>query len=248
MNIEDLKHLLTKIQDGSLGVEDAMQKMKYLPFHDLGHTKLDNHRELRQGYPEVVFCEGKTAEQVIHIISRMVERGQNVLGTRASRKKAKSVIANFPDAKYNEISRTITIKQKAYQSPETYISIVSAGTSDIPVADEAAITAEFYDNKVERFYDIGVAGIHRIQENIEKIAGARTIVVVAGMEGALPSVIGGLVDKPVIAVPTSVGYGVAFNGITALFGMLTSCASGLSVVNIDNGFGAGYLASMINKL
>ena len=248
MNIEELKQLLGKIQEGSMSVDGALDKLKYLPFQDLGHTKLDNHRELRQGYPEVIFCQGKTTDQIIHIVDSMIGRGQNVLGTRADKETYKAIVEKYPSARYNELSRTLTIKDSDYDVPPTYISIVSAGTSDIPVADEAAVTAEFYNNKVERFYDIGVAGIHRIQNNIERIAGARVIIVVAGMEGALPSVIGGLVDKPVIAVPTSVGYGAAFSGITALFGMLTSCASGLSVVNIDNGFGAGYLASMINKL
>jgi len=248
MNIDDIKHILENIKDGSLSVENAMGKLKYLPFQDLGHTKLDNHRELRKGYPEVIYCEGKTVEQVVNIVSSMIESGNNVLGTRASKEMFDAISEKHSDAKYNELSRTITVKHKSYESPASYISIVSAGTSDIPVAEEAAITAEFYDNKVERFFDIGVAGIHRIQGNIEKIAGAKVIIVVAGMEGALPSVIGGLVDKPVIAVPTSVGYGVALGGITALFGMLTSCASGISVVNIDNGFGAGYLACMINKL
>jgi len=248
MNIEELKKLLGKIQDGSMSVDGVLDKMKYLPFQDLGHTKVDNHRELRQGYPEVIYCQGKTTGQVVNIVDSMIGRGQNVLGTRAEKETYEAIVKLHPAAEYHELSSTLTIKHKDYSSPPTYISIVSAGTSDIPVADEAAVTAEFYNNKVERFYDIGVAGIHRIQEHIEKIGGARVIVVVAGMEGALPSVIGGLVDKPVIAVPTSVGYGAAFSGITALFGMLTSCASGLSVVNIDNGFGAGYLASMINKL
>ncbi|HSG67677.1 MAG TPA: nickel pincer cofactor biosynthesis protein LarB [Bacteroidales bacterium] len=248
MKTEELKKLLAGIQDGTVEIDQAMDKLKYLPFKDLGHTRLDHHRELRQGYPEVIYCQGKTVDQVLHIAGMMFEHGQNVLGTRASREMYDAIKKKFPQAVYHELSRALTIKQHDYNSPDTYLSVVSAGTSDIPVAEEAAVTAEFYNNKVEKFYDIGVAGIHRIQENIEVIAGARAIVVVAGMEGALPSVIGGLVDKPVIAVPTSVGYGASFHGITALLGMLTSCASGVSVVNIDNGFGAGYLASMINKL
>lgn len=248
MNPEKIKQLLEQIKDGSMTVEHAMDQLKYLPFQDLKHSKVDNHRELRQGYPEVIYCQGKTIEQVMNIVKLMVERGDNVLGTRAEHDLYDSIVKTHPTAVYHELSKTITIKQKEYESPLNYISIVTAGTSDIAVAEEAAITAEFYNNKVERFYDIGVAGIHRLQGSIEKIAGARAIIVVAGMEGALPSVIGGLVDKPVIAVPTSVGYGAAFNGITALLGMLTSCASGISVVNIDNGFGAGYLASMINHL
>lgn len=248
MNPEKLKQLLEKIKEGTLTVEQVMDQLKYLPFQDLKHTKLDNHRELRQGYPEVIFCQGKTVEQVMNIVKLMVERGDNVLGTRAEQSLYESIVKIHPKAVYHEVSKTIIIKQKEYELPTTYISIVTAGTSDMPVAEEAAITAEFYNNQVERFYDIGVAGIHRLQGSIEKIAGARVIIVIAGMEGALPSVIGGLVDKPVIAVPTSVGYGAAFKGIAALLGMLTSCASGISVVNIDNGFGAGYLASMINHI
>nr|NQU91264.1 nickel pincer cofactor biosynthesis protein LarB [Bacteroidota bacterium] len=248
MNTDELKQLLERIQKGSLTIENAMNKLKFLPFQDLGHSKPDFHRELRQGYPEVIFCLGKTPGQVLNITNAMIERGQNVLGTRAHQEIYEAIVKVHPTVVYHQVSNTFTLKQKEYEEPATYISVVTAGTSDIPVAEVAAITAAFYNNKVERFYDIGVAGIHRIQGNIEKIAGARVIVVVAGMEGALPSVIGGLVDKPVIAVPTSAGYGAAFNGITALLGMLTSCASGVCVVNIDNGFGAGYLAGMINKL
>jgi NCAIR mutase (PurE)-related protein len=248
MKNEDLKKLLEGLRGGQMSVEQVMEKLKHMPFQGLGHTQLDTHRELRKGYPEVIYCEGKTVEQVNDIVDRMVEGGHNVLGTRASLEMFDKISTDHPDAVYHELSRTITLKKHEYETPKTYISIVSAGTSDIPVAEEAAITAEFYNNRVERFFDIGVAGIHRLQGNIEKIAGARVIIVVAGMEGALPSVVGGLVDKPVIAVPTSVGYGAAFGGITALLGMLTSCASGIAVVNIDNGFGAGYLASMINKI
>ena len=240
--------MLEGLRGGEMSVEQAMEKLKHMPFQGLGHTQLDTHRELRKGYPEVIYCEGKTVVQVNDIVDRMVEGGHNVLGTRASIEMFNEISRKHPEAVYHELSKTITIRQHDYETPATYISIVSAGTSDIPVAEEAAITAEFYNNKVERFFDIGVAGIHRLQGNIEKIAGARVIIVVAGMEGALPSVVGGLVDKPVIAVPTSVGYGAAFGGITALLGMLTSCASGIAVVNIDNGFGAGYLASMINKI
>ena len=248
MNKEDLKTILQNIKNGSLSIDTGLEKLKYLPFHDLGHTMLDNHRELRQGYPEVIYCQGKTTDQVVNIVNSMVEKGQNVLGTRAEKETFDAVKKIHSNAAYQISSKTLVVKQHEYPSPSTFISVVTAGTSDIPVADEAAITAEFYNNRVERFYDIGVAGIHRIQGNIERIAAAKIIIVVAGMEGALPSVIGGLVDKPVIAVPTSVGYGAAFGGVAALLGMLTSCASGISVVNIDNGFGAGYLASMINKL
>jgi NCAIR mutase (PurE)-related protein len=248
MNTNELHKLLQAISDGKTSVEDAMEKMKFLPFLDLGHTKTDHHREIRKGYPEVIFCQGKTEQQVAEIVKTMIERGQNVLGTRADKKIFDTITKLFPDAKIHEAARAFTLKINSFDRPGTYISVVTAGTSDIPVAEEAAITAEFYDNPVERFYDVGVAGIHRLQGCIEEIAGARVIIVLAGMEGALPSIIGGLVDKPVIAVPTSVGYGAAFHGIAALLGMLTSCASGISVVNIDNGFGAGYLAGMINKL
>jgi pyridinium-3,5-biscarboxylic acid mononucleotide synthase len=248
MNKEAIKKILDSVSKGSLTVKDALEQLKTLPYKDLGHSKIDNHRELRRGYPEVVFCEGKTASQVRNIMEYMASRKANILGTRANPEKYEAVKKSLPDARYNELAKTITIEFEKKKATRTYIAILTAGTSDIPVAEEAAITAEFFGNRVERFFDVGVAGIHRLYDNLEKIRKARVIVVIAGMEGALPSIVGGLVDKPIIAVPTSIGYGANFKGLSALLGMLTSCVAGVGVVNIDNGFGAGYLASMINKL
>jgi NCAIR mutase (PurE)-related protein len=248
MNLDLLKDLLEQVKSGTIQVDTAVDKLKDLPFKDMGFAKIDNHREIRTGYPEVIFSSGKTVEQVKKIIEFMLTKESNILATRATEEMYKAVQSICPSAKYNPMARTITIEKEKIQEAETYISIVTAGTSDIPVAEEAAVTAEIFGNKVNRVFDVGVAGIHRLYENIDQIRAARVIVVVAGMEGALPSIVGGLVDKPVIAVPTSVGYGASFHGLSALLGMLTSCASGVSVVNIDNGFGAGYLASMINKI
>lgn len=248
MNINETRELLENVKNGSLTIDKALEDLKDLPFKDLGYAKVDNHRELRVGYPEVIYCEGKTPEQIRGIVEIMLARESDILGTRASEEAYKLVKEICPKAEYSKMARTITIKNKVPETTNTYISIVTAGTSDIPVAEEAAVTAEIFGNKVERIYDVGVAGIHRLFDKIDLIRGARIIIVAAGMEGALASVIGGLVDKPVIAVPTSVGYGANFGGLSALLCMLNSCASGISVVNIDNGFGAGYLASMINKL
>ncbi|MBI6874074.1 nickel pincer cofactor biosynthesis protein LarB [Clostridium aciditolerans] len=248
MNINETRELLENVKNGSLAIDKALEDLKDLPFKDLGYAKVDNHRELRVGYPEVIYCEGKTPEQIRGIVEIMLARGSDILGTRASEEAYKLVKEICPKAEYSKMARTITIKNKEPETTNTYISIVTAGTSDIPVAEEAAVTAEIFGNKVERIYDVGVAGIHRLFDKIDLIRGAKIVIVAAGMEGALASVIGGLVDKPVIAVPTSVGYGANFGGLSALLCMLNSCASGISVVNIDNGFGAGYLASMINKL
>jgi len=244
----EIKKLLEQVRDGKISSEEAMKKLSDLPFKDLGHTKIDNHRELRTGYPEVIFCEGKTAEQVRNIMEYMSTQNVNILGTRANKEIYQTVREVLPQAEYNELARTITIKQAEIKWTKTAIAVLTAGTSDMPVAEEAAVTAEIFGNRVERFFDVGVAGIHRLYNNLERIRQARVIIVIAGMEGALPSIVGGLVDKPIIAVPTSIGYGASFNGLAALLGMLTSCASGVSVVNIDNGFGAAYMASMINKL
>jgi NCAIR mutase (PurE)-related protein len=244
----DIKKLLEQVRDGKISSEDAMKKLSDLPFKDLGHTKIDNHRELRTGYPEVIFCEGKTAEQVRNIMEYMSTQSVNILGTRANKEIYQNVHEALPQAEYNELARTITIKQAEIKPTKTAIAVLTAGTSDMPVAEEAAVTAEIFGNRVERFFDVGVAGIHRLYNNLDRIRQARVIIVIAGMEGALPSIVGGLVDKPIIAVPTSIGYGASFNGLAALLGMLTSCASGVTVVNIDNGFGAAYMASMINKL
>ena len=248
MSPDELRKLLQQVKEGNVEIDKALDELRELPFKNLGHTMVDSHRELRTGYPEVIFCAGKTVEQVAQIIEYMITRDNNVLGTRASEEMYNAVKKIAPGAVYNKLARTITIKRKDYKAPGTYISVVTAGTSDIPVAEEAAVTAEVFGNKVERIFDVGVAGIHRLHGNINRIADARIIIVVAGMEGALPSVVGGMVDKPIIAVPTSVGYGANFGGLSALLGMLTSCASGVTVVNIDNGFGAGYFASMINKI
>lgn len=248
MDIDKARELLENVKGGSISIDEALQDLKDLPFKDLGYAKIDNHRELRVGYPEVIYCASKTPEQIKGIIEFMLTKGSNILGTRASEEAYNLVKEMCPKAEYNRDARTITIKNKETETTNTYIAIVTAGTSDIPVAEEAAITAEIFGNKVERIYDVGVAGIHRLFDKIELIRDAKIIIVAAGMEGALASVLGGLVDKPVIAVPTSVGYGASFGGLSALLCMLNSCASGISVVNIDNGFGAGYLASMINKL
>jgi pyridinium-3,5-biscarboxylic acid mononucleotide synthase len=248
MSPDDLKKLLESVKNGEVEINSAVQQLKDLPFTDLGFAKIDNHRELRTGYPEVIFGSGKTVEHVVQIVSLMLAKNSNVLVTRATEAMYSAVCKIKPEAIYSNMARTITIKTKEIPVPETYISIVTAGTSDIPVAEEAAVTAEIFGNTVKRTFDVGVAGIHRLYDRLDEIRGARVVVVIAGMEGALPSIVGGLVDKPVIAVPTSIGYGASFGGIAALLGMLTSCSSGISVVNIDNGFGAGYLASMINKL
>lgn len=248
MNSEEIKKFLRSIKNGNISIEDGLDKLKESPYSDLGFAKIDNNRELRVGYPEVIYCEGKTVDQIKGIVSLMLTKNVNILGTRASRIMYEGVKELYNGVEYNELARMIMIRKKENKLQSTYIALVTGGTSDIPVAEEAAITAEFFGNKVERIYDVGVAGIHRLFENLDVIRGARVVITVAGMEGALTSVVGGLVDKPVIAVPTSVGYGASFKGLAALLSMLNSCSSGVSVVNIDNGFGAGYLASMINKI
>ncbi len=248
MNPEQIKEILKEVKSGKLNIDEAIDRLKDFSYKDLGHTKIDTHRELRTGYPEVIFCSGKTLSQLQDIVRYMLKGNNNILATRATEEMFKAVSEISPDARYNELAKAITIKRKELKKPDTTISVVSAGTSDIPVAEEAAITAEFFGNKVDRVFDVGIAGIHRLYDKLDKIRKSRVIVVVAGMEGALPSIVKGLVDKPVIAVPTSIGYGANFNGLSALLGMLTSCASGVTVVNIDNGFGAGFTASMINRL
>ncbi len=248
MNTDDIRELLEKVKNGGMDITDAVNHLKDLPFEDIGHTKIDTHRELRQGYPEVIYGSGKTTEQIEDIVNAMLKRGNNILITRVT-DEMYAVVKELSDkAEYYKAARIIHIKQKEISGPDTYISVITAGTSDFPIAEEAAVTAEALGNKVERIFDVGVAGIHRVMDKLDVIRGSKVIIVIAGMEGALASVIGGLVDKPVIAVPTSIGYGASFGGLSALLGMLTSCASGVSVVNIDNGFGAGYVASMINKL
>jgi NCAIR mutase (PurE)-related protein len=248
MNSEMLRGLLESIREGTLGIEEGLEKLKSLSYVDLGCAKLDTHRELRVGYPEVIYCPGKTVEQIKKIIQAMLERDTNILATRANEDVFAEIQKSCQDAVYHPLARAVTIKRKEMAVPDSYIAVVTAGTADLPVAEEAAVTAEFCGNRVERILDVGVAGIHRLFDKLDVIRSAKVIVVVAGMEGVLPSIIGGLVDKPVIAVPTSVGYGASFQGISALLTMLNSCAAGIGVVNIDNGFGAGYMAGMINKL
>lgn len=248
MTSNDIKNLLETVKNGNTSVEDALDTLKNLPFEDIGFAKIDHHRELRTGYPEVIYCAGKTTDQIIQIIERMNQLQHNILATRVAPEVFEKIAPFFPNAEYNAAARTVIIRKQDVGISESYISVITAGTADIPVAEEAAVTAEIFGNKVVRTFDVGVAGIHRLFHNIEVIRNAKVIIAVAGMEGALPSVLGGLVSKPIIAVPTSVGYGASFNGLSALLTMLNSCAAGISVVNIDNGFGAGYLASMINKL
>lgn len=248
MNSEEMRQLLTGIKKGEIDIEDALDKFEDLPYKELGYAKIDNHRELRVGYPEVIYCAGKTVEQVKGIVEFMLTKESNILATRATEEMYNSVKELCEEAQYNKLGRTITIKKKDTKITDSYIAVVTAGTSDISVAEEAADTAEIFGNRVERIFDVGVAGIHRLFHRLDVIRGAKVIIVIAGMEGALASVVGGLVDKPVIAVPTSVGYGANFGGLSALLSMLNSCSSGVSVVNIDNGFGAGYLAGMINKI
>lgn len=248
MNKEELKHLLQLVHDQQVSVEKAQQALEDLPFTELGFATIDNHRELRVGYPEVIYCEGKTVEQVREIVAFMLDRDVTILATRANEAMYRAVAELTEEAAYNPLGRTITIRRKAAEQTDSYIAIVAAGTSDLPVVEEAAETALALGNRVEKITDVGVAGIHRLFAKMEIIRGAKVIIVVAGMEGALASVIGGMVDKPVIAVPTSVGYGANFGGLAPLLTMLNSCASGVTVVNIDNGFGAAYSASIINKL
>jgi NCAIR mutase (PurE)-related protein len=247
MTPEHIRNILEAVQQGKQDVDTALGQLKDLPFTEMGFAKIDNHRLLRTGYPEVIFCSGKTIDQSEQIIRLMYEQENNILATRASEELYLRVKNLYPETEYHPAARAIVIRRHDIPLTETYISIVTAGTADIPVAEEAAVTAEIFGNKVERIFDVGVAGIHRLYSRLDIIRGGRVIIAAAGMEGALPGVIGGLVDKPVIAVPTSIGYGANFNGLSALLTMLNSCAAGISVVNIDNGFGAGYLASLINK-
>lgn len=248
MERDAFREILERVRDGAIGVEEGISLLKSCFYVDVGCAKIDIHREGRVGYPEVIFCAGKTAGQVTRIIEAMLAREVNILATRVSEELYLKIRELCPDAVYSPLARTVAIRRKALETPPGYIALVTAGTSDLPVAEEAAVTAELFGNRVERIIDVGVAGIHRLFANLEVIRGARVVIVVAGMEGALPSVVGGLVDKPVIAVPTSVGYGAGFHGLSALLAMLNSCASGVCVVNIDNGYGAGYLAGMINRL
>ncbi len=243
-----LRQLLDEVRSGSMDIDAALDRLRHLPFEDLGFAKVDHHRALRHGMPEVVFGQGKTPEQITDIAEHLLDRASNILVTRADKEAADMVMTRIPDAEYFPLSRAIRVMRDPTIHGKGCIAIACAGTSDLFVAEEARVTAEAMGNKVDAITDIGVAGIHRLMSNRERLTSARVVVVCAGMEGALPSVVGGLVSCPVIAVPTSVGYGASFHGLAALLGMLNSCASNVTVVNIDNGFGAGYVASLINRL
>jgi len=244
----DIRDILEKYKNGGLELADALSQFAKRGIEDLGFANIDTERVHRTGIPEVIYASGKTTEQVRMIVQRMFEKGMDILATRATNEMYEAVKTIIPAAVYNQLAKTICYKHKEEICGNGYIAVVSAGTSDLPVAEEAAVTARFLNNKVETIYDVGVSGIHRLFSKWELIRNARVIIVVAGMEGALASVVGGLVDKPVIGVPTSIGYGANFQGLSALLSMLNSCASGVSVVNIDNGFGAACQASLINKL
>ena len=248
MDINNLHRLLSSVAAGQTAVEDAVAKLKHIHYEDIEYAHIDHHRSLRKGFPEVIYGQGKTAEQICGIMEKIMLQETIVMVTRIDPQKAETVCNRFPEAEYHHDARMVVVKKKdrPIQGKGT-IGIIAAGTSDIPVAREAYLTASLMGNKVASVYDVGVAGIHRLFQHQDLIDSASVLVVVAGMEGALPSVMAGMVRRPVIAVPTSVGYGVSFGGLTALFGMLNSCSSNVAVVNIDNGFGAGYMASIINR-
>jgi pyridinium-3,5-biscarboxylic acid mononucleotide synthase len=248
VNEQSIRKLFDQVRRGKLSADEAVMRLRHLPFEDLGFAKVDHHRALRVGMPEVIFGQGKTPSNLAQIFARLARHDGNILATRTSEQQFEAVRTKTPKAEYRELARAITLQRDRKKYGKGRIAVVSAGTSDIPVAEEALVTAEMMGNEVQHFYDVGVAGIHRLLAHREPLASARVVVVCAGMEGALPSVVGGLVGVPVIAVPTSVGYGAAFQGLAALLGMMNSCASNVSVVNIDNGFGAGYVASLINRL
>jgi NCAIR mutase (PurE)-related protein len=245
MDPKGLKELLERVREGALSPEDAAKRLATLPYEDLGFAKIDHHRALRRGFPEAVFGAGKTPEQIGAIVERIAGHGQRVLVTRTSAEVHRQVAAALPEAVYHDAARCITVETAPAPALPGRIAIAVAGTSDLPVAEEAAVTAAFHGAEVDRVYDVGVAGLHRLLDRAETIRKAEVVIVVAGMEGALPSVVAGLVDAPVVAVPTSVGYGASFQGLAALLAMLNSCASGVGVVNIDNGFGAAHLACLI---
>lgn len=245
-----IRELLHKVHTGETSVDDACAKLRDLPYKDLGFANVDNHRALRTGFPEVIYCQGKTSEQIRDIMKELVAKGGSIMGTRATAADYEAVRESLPDAEFFETARIIAVIDEDSRGADENmksVAVVTAGTADIPVAEEAAVTAEILGNKVKRIYDVGVAGIHRLLGKLDEIRSADVIIVVAGMEGALASVVGGLADVPVIAVPTSIGYGANLGGVSALLSMLNSCANGVGVVNIDNGFGAAYLASVINR-
>jgi NCAIR mutase (PurE)-related protein len=248
MDEDQLRALMNQVLSGAIGVDAALDRLRHMPFEDLGFAKVDHHRALRHGIPEVVFAMGKTPEQVMAIVSTLATRSQNVLVTRAGAETAARLRECYPEAECFPASGAVRLWRDRTLRGKGKIAVVCAGTSDLPVAEEAQVTAEVMGNEVDAIHDVGVAGIHRLMQNRERLVDARVVVVCAGMEGALPSVVGGMVAVPVIAVPTSVGYGASFQGLAALLGMLNSCASNVTVVNIDNGFGAGYAASLMNRL
>ncbi len=254
MNEDRIRELLNKVSDGSVSAEAAFEELKELPYKDMGFANIDHHRAIRTGFPEVIFSQGKRPEQIRDIFLELMGHGRTIMATRATKRDFEVVREGIPRAVYYEAARIIAIPagggptdRSAPAPPLGTVAVVSAGTADIPVAEEAAVTGELLGNRVTRIFDVGVAGIHRLFDRLEEIRGADVVIVVAGMEGALASVVGGLVDTPVIAVPTSVGYGANLGGLSALLSMLNSCANGVGVVNIDNGFGAAYLASVINR-
>jgi hypothetical protein len=249
VNEHDIAAILEAVRSGALPVEAALARLRDLPYRELGVASVDTHRELRQGYPEAVFCQGKTGAQVRSILAYLVgERDGNVLATRMDEATYRAVADLDPGLRYNPLARTLTLARRPLPAPPGYVAVVTAGTADLPVAEEAVETALVLGNPVERVTDVGVAGVHRLVGHLERLRAARVVIVVAGMEGALASVVAGLVPRPVIAVPTSVGYGASFGGLAALLGMLNSCAGGVGVVNIDNGYGAACLANLINRL
>ncbi len=248
MDRKKIKELLENVKAGKIDIDDALKILKSLPYEDLGFAKIDTHRELRKGFSEVILCKGKTLEQIVKIVERLSSGNEFIMATKASKEVYEAISNVRTDAIYHEVAGIVLIGQRKRKTAKKTILVVSAGTSDIPIAEEAVVTAEAMGNSVERLYDVGVAGVHRLFDNKEKLFHANVIVVVAGMEGALASIVGGLVDKPVVAVPTSVGYGASFEGLSALLTMLNCCAPGVVVVNIDNGFGAGYFASVINHM
>jgi NCAIR mutase (PurE)-related protein len=250
MDIKRLKKLLNSIHSGQLSVNEALEQLKDLPYQDISYARIDHHRSLRSGFPEVILGQGKSVEQIIGIMQTMISKNDIVMVTRLDKKKADVVTNRFTDrSTYHSDARILVYASKPVDiTGKGTVLVITAGTSDMPVAEEAAITAQTMGNYVETLYDVGVAGIHRLIDHKNRLDKASVLIVVAGMEGALPSVVGGLVDKPIIAVPTSTGYGTSFGGLTALFAMLNSCSSGIATVNIDNGFGAGYMASLINRV
>jgi len=247
MTEEQLRQILGDVKSGALSDDQALERLRNLPFEDLGFANVDHHRTLRQGFPEVIFGAGKSADQVAKIVQAMLAGRHNILITRANREQYDQVLEVAPPARFHEVARVIEVRQDDTMRGKGTVLVVSAGTSDIPVAEEAVVTLIAMGNSVESLYDVGVSGLHRLLDRRDRLASARVLIVVAGMEGALPSVVGGLVSVPVIAVPTSVGYGASFGGLTALLSMLNSCASNVTVVNIDNGFGAAMVASLINR-